>query len=81
MLMLITTSSQQVQLLVDLKILYPCRLKDNYSKQPWKRAGPLKTVTSHIYAYICTYSFLGLVQQFTNLTTDLSLLIKGDLFL
>ena len=30
---------------------------------------------------IYTYSFLGLVQQLTNLTAALSGLIKGDLFL
>ena len=30
---------------------------------------------------IYTYSFLGLVQQLTNLTAALSHLIKGDLFL
>ena len=32
--------------------LSPSRLKDNYSEQPWRRTGPLKTVEFHIYAYI-----------------------------
>ena len=59
----------------------PSLLKDNYSEQPWRRTGPLKTVAFHIHAYIYTYSFLGLGQQLTNLTAAPSRLIKGDLFL
>ena len=59
------------------RIPSPSSLRDNYSKQPWRRTGPLKTVHFHIY----TCSFLGLVQQLTNLTAAPSLLIKGDLFL
>ena len=62
------------------RIPCPGRLRDNYSEQPWRGTGSLKTVAFHIYA-IYTYSFLGLVQQLTNLTAAPSRLIKGDLFL
>ena len=34
------------------RIPCPSHLRDNYSKQPWRRTGPLKTVTFHIHAYI-----------------------------
>ena len=38
----------------------PSLLKDNYSGQPWRRTGPLKTVTFHIHAYIYTlFSWLS----------------------
>ena len=30
----------------------PSHLRDNYSEQPWRRTGPLKTVAFHIRAYI-----------------------------
>ena len=62
------------------RIPCPCRLRDKYSEQPWRRTGPLKRVDFHIYTYII-YSVLGLVQQLTNLTAAPSGLIKGDLFL
>ena len=55
-------SSQPIQPLADLQNSLPSHLRDNYSEkkkerdnyseQPW-RAGPLKTVAFHIYAYIC----------------------------
>ena len=61
------------------RIPCPSHLRDNYSEQPWRRTGPLKTVAFYTYAYIYTYSFLGLVQQLTNLTAAPSRLIKGDL--
>ena len=63
------------------RIPCPSRLKDNYSEQSGRRTGPPKTVDFHIYMPIYTYSFLGLVQQLTNLTDAPSHLIKGDLFL
>ena len=63
------------------RIPCPSLLRDNYSEQPWRRTGPLKTVDFHIYASIYTYSFLGLVLQLTNLTAAPSRLIKGDLYL
>ena len=62
------------------RIPSPSSLRDNYSKQPWRRTGPLKTVDFHIYAYIYLL-FLGLVQQLTNLTAAPSCLIKGNVFL
>ena len=34
------------------RIPCPSSLRDNYSDQPWRRTGPLKTVDFHIYAYI-----------------------------
>ena len=34
------------------RIPCPSCLRDNYSKQPWRGTGPLKTVDFHIYAYI-----------------------------
>ena len=62
------------------RIPCPSHLRDNYSEQPWRGTGPLKTEDFHIYA--CIYLLcLGLVQQLTNLTAAPSLLIKGDLFL
>ena len=33
------------------RIPCPSHLRDNYSEQPWRRTGPLKTVDFHIYAY------------------------------
>ena len=51
-LMLIVTSSQPVQPLADLQNSLPRPLRDKYSKQPWKRTGPLKTVDLNISAYI-----------------------------
>ena len=38
----------------------PCssHLRDNYSEQPWRRTGPLKTVAFYVHA-LCTYAFLG----------------------
>ena len=45
-------SSQPVQPLAYLQNPCPSRLKDNYSEQPSRRIGPLKTVVFHIYAYI-----------------------------
>jgi len=42
------------------RIPCPCRLRDKYSEQPWRRTGPLKRVDFHIYTYII-YSVLGLV--------------------
>ena len=70
----------------DIKVDYaqlpagPSRLRENYSEQPWRRTGPLKTVAWHIHAYV-TYSVLGLVKQLPNLTAAPSPLIKGDQFL
>ena len=49
----IAPSSQPVQPLANLQNSLPSRLRDNYSEQPWRRTGPLKTVTFHIHAYIC----------------------------
>ena len=51
-LRLIVTSSQPVHPLADLQNSLPRHLRDKYSKQPWKRTDPLKTVDFHIYAYI-----------------------------
>ena len=34
------------------RIPCPSHLRDNYSQQPWKRTGPLKTVAFYIHAYI-----------------------------
>ena len=34
------------------RIPCPSHLRDNYSKQPWRRTGALKTVTFHIHTYI-----------------------------
>ena len=34
------------------RIPCPSHLRDNYSEQPWRRTGPLKTVAFHIRAYI-----------------------------
>ena len=34
-------------------------VRDNYSEQPWRRTGPLKTVDFHMHAYI--YSFFSWV--------------------
>ena len=34
------------------KIPCPSRLRENYSEQPWRRTGPLETVTFHTHAYI-----------------------------
>ena len=60
------------------RIPCPSCLRDNYSEQQrWRRTGPLKTVAFHIDAY----SFLGLLQQLTNLTAAPFRLIKGDLLL
>ena len=51
--MLITPSSQLVQSLADLQNSLPQPfLRDNYSEQPWRRTGPLKTAEFQIYAYI-----------------------------
>ena len=46
-LRLITPSSQPVQPLADLQNSLPQLLRDNYSEQPWRRTGPLKTVDFH----------------------------------
>ena len=48
-LTLITPSSQLVQPLADLQNSLPQPFN---SEQPWRRIGPLKTVTFHIHAYI-----------------------------
>ena len=34
------------------RIPCPSCLRDNYSEQPWRRTGPLKTVDFHIHAYL-----------------------------
>ena len=38
------------------KIPCPSYLRDNYSEKPWRRTGPLKTVSFYILEYI--HSFL-----------------------
>ena len=48
----IMPSSQPIQPLANLQNYLPSRLRDKYSEQPWRRTGPLKTVTFHIHAYI-----------------------------
>ena len=47
----ITPSSKPAQPLAHLQNSLP-QLRDNYSQQPWRRAGPLKTVAFYILACI-----------------------------
>ena len=51
-LRLICPAPSQSSLWLIFRIPCPSHLRDNYSEQPWKRTGPLKTVDFHIYAYI-----------------------------
>ena len=62
------------------RIPCPSHLRDNYPINLGEEQAPLRQQIS-TYMPIYTYSFLGLVQQLTNLTAAPSHLIKGDLFL